>query len=79
MTSQRISPRNMVFVATGLSVLAILVVFSERSCGIDHLTLTGDITSYEQSLDPELCEDLVEKIDLFNDQCKPQIETLDCG
>ncbi|RNJ77571.1 MAG: hypothetical protein D9C04_05860 [Nitrosopumilus sp. B06] len=69
----------MVFVAIGLSILAILVVFYEGSCGIDHLMITGNIESYEQSLDPEMCEDLVEKIDLFNDGCKPQIETLDCG
>ena len=29
--------------------------------------------------DPEHCEYLAEKIDLFNEQCEPHVEILDCG
>ncbi len=43
------------------------------------MMLINQIDSYEQTLDPELCEEIVEKIDLFNDECSPQIEILDCG
>jgi len=43
------------------------------------MIILNEITSYEQSLEPELCEITVEKIDLFNDDCEPQIEILDCG
>ncbi len=43
------------------------------------MQLVNKITSYEKSLDPEVCEVIVEKIDLFNEQCKPEIEILDCG
>jgi hypothetical protein len=39
----------------------------------------ADLKSYEKSLDPEFCNVLVEKINLFNDDCKPEVEILDCG
>jgi len=43
------------------------------------MIILNEIASYEQSLEPEFCEIIVEKIDLFNDDCEPQIEILDCG
>ena len=49
------------------------------SCGIQHMIILNEIASYEKSLEPEFCEIIVEKIDLFNDDCEPQIEILDCG
>jgi len=55
------------------------LIISDNSCGVKHILIVNDLKSYEQSLDPEFCEDLVEKIDLFNSQCEPQIEILDCG
>jgi hypothetical protein len=39
----------------------------------------SDLESYEKSLDPEFCNVLVEKINLFNSDCKPEVEILDCG
>jgi hypothetical protein len=56
-----------------------LISFSGDSCGIKHMQILNEINSYEKSLDPEICEVIVEKIDLFNDDCKPQVEILDCG
>jgi len=43
------------------------------------MIILNEIALYEKSLEPELCEVIVEKIDLFNDDCEPQIEILDCG
>ncbi|WP_428324422.1 hypothetical protein [Nitrosopumilus sp.] len=43
------------------------------------MTILNEINSYQDTLDPEFCEVIVEKIDLFNDSCEPQIEILDCG
>jgi hypothetical protein len=43
------------------------------------MMILNEINSYEQSFDPEICEVIVEKIDLFNDECSPYIEILDCG
>ena len=65
-----------------ISVIAVAVValsMSGNFCGIQHMSILNDIKTYEQSLDPEYCEQIVERIDLFNDQCEPEIEILDCG
>lgn len=51
----------------------------ENSCGIKHILLIYDVSSYENTLDPEFCEDLTDRIDSFNSQCNPQMEFLDCG
>lgn len=43
------------------------------------MIILKEINSYQETLDPEFCEVIVEKIDLFNDSCEPQIEILDCS
>jgi hypothetical protein len=63
----------------GASLIVSLILISDSSCGIRHIAIITDLTSYETSLDPEFCEDLVQKIDSFNMQCTPQVEILDCG
>ncbi len=50
-----------------------------NSCGIQHVTLLNDIKTFEQNSDPEFCENTVNKILEFNEQCEPYIEILDCG
>ncbi len=76
---QKTSLRNLILIAIGISIVVILISFTGNSCGIQHMIILNEITSYEQSLEPEFCEVIVEKIDLFNDDCEPQIEILDCG
>ncbi len=79
LTFQKISLKNFVLIAIGISIVGILIASTGNSCGIEHMIILNEITSYEKSLEPEFCEIIVEKIDLFNDDCKPQIEILDCG
>ncbi|WP_274377697.1 hypothetical protein [Nitrosopumilus maritimus] len=43
------------------------------------MTILNEINFYQDTLDPEFCEVIVEKIDLFNDSCEPYVEILDCG
>jgi len=76
---QKTSLRNLLLIAIGISIVGIFISFTGYSCGIQHMIILNEITSYEQSLEPEFCEITVEKIDLFNDDCEPQIEILDCG
>ncbi len=76
---QNLSSRNLILIAIGISIVGILIYSTDNSCGIRHLLILNEITSYEKSLDPELCEIIIEKIDLFNENCEPQIEILDCG
>lgn len=61
-----------------VSILSTLFVF-ENSCGLKHIAIINDLKIYESTLDPEFCEELIEKIDSFNMQCKPEVEILDCG
>ena len=49
------------------------------SCSVKHVGILNDIEKFEQTLDPEFCEIIIEKIDLFNDECEPEIEIIDCG
>ena len=79
LTFQKASLRNLILISIGISIVMVLIGFSGYSCGIQHMIILNEITSYEKSLEPEFCEIIVEKIDLFNDSCEPQIEILDCG
>jgi len=71
--------RNIILLCVGASIIVSFVLFSDSSCGIRHIAIINDLKSYDTSLDPEFCEELVEKIDSFNMQCTPQVEILDCG
>ena len=76
---QKINFKNLILITIGIMFVVMLISFSGDSCGIKHMQILNEINSYEKSLDPEICEIIVEKIDLFNDDCKPQVEILDCG
>lgn len=79
LTSQRANLKYFLLIGfVTISVLTILL-YSDDSCGISHISITTKISSYEQTPDPEFCEEIVEQIDSFNDGCEPQIEILDCG
>ena len=49
------------------------------SCSVKHVGILNDIKKFEQTLDPDFCESVVEHIDVFNDECEPEIEIIDCG
>ena len=76
---QKINLKNLTLILFGILFIGIMIGFTGNSCAIEYVLIINDISSYEQSLDPEFCEIIVEKIDLFNDSCEPQIEILDCG
>ncbi len=79
MTFQKTNLRNLILIAIGISIVGITIGLTGYSCGIQHMIILNEIVSYEKSLEPEFCETIVEKIDLFNDDCEPQIVILDCG
>jgi len=79
LTFQKISLRNLILITIGISIVGISLSLTGYSCGIQHMIILNEISSYEESLEPEFCETIIEKIDLFNDDCEPQVEILDCG
>ena len=49
------------------------------SCGVQHIQILNDIKKNELDFNPEFCEEIVYRIDIFNEKCLPEIEILDCG
>jgi len=43
------------------------------------LNIVNDIGHYDMTKDPLFCDKLNTKISKFNDECKTDIEELDCG
>ena len=70
-------------VMIGLAGLALIVVLYSAglvdSCSIKHVGVVSDLKKYEETLDAELCEDLVNRIIELDDQCGIEIEIIDCG
>ncbi len=79
LTSQKNKPKTLLIILSVILISIVLILFSNSSCGIQHMMILNEINSYHETLDPEFCEVIVEKIDLFNDSCEPEIEILDCG
>ncbi len=71
--------KNLILICIGVSAIVSVLLISDSSCGVRHIVIITDLQSYEKSLDPEFCEELVERIDSYNVQCMPQVEILDCG
>ncbi len=77
---QKRSISRIVFVvAISVSLAGLASVAVRDSCEIQHVDLLADINEYEQTLDPDSCHSVVERIDSFNDKCDIQLEILDCG
>ncbi len=76
---QRIRIKNLTIILFGALFVVLVIGFMGDSCSVDNFIISNEISSYEKSLDPELCENILEKIDFYNDMCASQIEILDCG
>jgi hypothetical protein len=80
LTLQKInSTRHIILICVFIFTIGIILGFAVYPCGIQHIVIMDNLKSYEKSLDPEFCNIIVEKINSFNSECKPEIELLDCG
>jgi len=70
-------------VAIGLAVtISVVILFSVGlldNCPLKHVGVVNDLKKYEETLDAELCDDLVNRIIDLNDNCGIEIEVIDCG
>jgi len=71
--------KNLTIILFGVLFAVLVITFMNDPCGVNYFVITNEISSYEKSLDPELCENILEKIDSYNDMCTSQMEILDCG
>jgi hypothetical protein len=76
---QKTRIKNLTIILFCVLFVTLVIGFMGDSCSVDNFIITSEISSYEKSLDPELCENILEKIDYYNDMCISQLEILDCG
>ena len=76
---QKTRIKNLTIILFGVLFVLLVIGFMGDSCSVDNFVISNEISSYEKLLDPELCENILEKIDSYNDMCTSQIEILDCG
>jgi len=81
LTSQKISStKNLIVILIAISVTGVILgTLVWDSCASQHVMILNDIDTLEATFDPESCENIVYRIDNFNDECEPEIEILDCG
>ena len=71
---------TIILVLAGIATIVILYnVGLADTCPVRQITITGDLKKYDQSKDPELCAQLNDKIIQFDNECKGDMEELDCG
>ena len=70
---------SLILICACVSCIGVIFGFTGNSCVIQHIEIMNDLKIYGDTLNSEFCDDLVEKINLFNDDCQPQVEILDCG
>ena len=76
---QKIRIKNLTIILFSVLFVVLIIGFMGDSCNVDRFVIANEISSYEKLLDPEQCENILEKIDSHNDMCTSQIEILDCG
>lgn len=62
-----------------VSTLILIFVFIPDNCAVRHVVLLDDIDRYNESQDPEICVELLDRIISFQEDCEPMVEILDCG
>ena len=76
---QKNSLRNILLIIFGILIVVVFFHSYDSSCGIKHMSILNQIQIYDDTLDPEFCEMVLENINSFNDVCSPAFEILDCG
>ena len=76
---QKINLKYIIIITFGVLIVGLLINSSNYSCSPQRMMIINDVSLYEKSFDPEFCELIVERINLFNEVCEPEIEILDCG
>ena len=65
-----------------IGLMAVLVSYKtelSNVCSIRQLDIVSDEKKYDQTKDPQFCDALNSRISQFNNECKSNVEELDCG
>ena len=64
----------------GITAIIILyVVYVSNTCPVKQINVLNDIKKYDTTKNPELCDDINNRIIQLNNQCGIVMEILDCG
>jgi hypothetical protein len=64
----------------GITAIIILyVVYVSNTCPIKQINVLNDMKKYDTTKNPELCNDINNRIIQLNNQCGIVMEILDCG
>jgi hypothetical protein len=72
--------RAIIIGLAGIAAIIILyVVDVSNTCSIKQISVLNDIKKYDITKNPELCDDINNRIIQLNNQCGIEMEILDCG
>ena len=72
--------RVMIIGLVGIAAVIILYVFEiSNTCQIKQVSVLSDMQKYDATKDPELCDNINNRIIQLNNQCGIEMEVLDCG
>ena len=64
----------------GITAIIILSVIDvSNTCPIKQINVLNDIKKYDATKNPDLCDDINNRIIQLNNQCGIEMEILDCG
>ena len=65
-----------------VGIVAIVILYSfavTDKCPLKQIDVLNDMKKYEITKDPELCDDINNRIIQLNNKCGIEMEILDCG
>ena len=72
--------RTLVISLAGIVAIVILYSFAVvDKCPLKQIDVLTDMKKYEITKDPELCDDINNRIIQLNNKCGIEMEILDCG
>ncbi|MGI0027122.1 MAG: hypothetical protein ACREAD_04695 [Nitrosopumilaceae archaeon] len=72
--------RAIIIGLVGIITIVILYIFDvSNTCPIKQINVLNDMQKYEITKNPELCDDINNRIIQLNNQCGIEMEILDCG
>jgi hypothetical protein len=72
--------RTLVIGLAGIVAIVILYSFATTDkCPLKQIDVLNDMKKYEITKDPELCDDINNRIIQLNNKCGIEMEILDCG
>ena len=72
--------RTLVISLAGIVAIVILYSFAVTDkCPLTQIDVLNDMKKYEITKDPELCDDINNRIIQLNNKCGIEMEILDCG